>query len=145
MLGVLLLLACNRTFVVCYFGVRARETDRRAEFALRGVCRERGRLVSDAYSASLWFCLADPGWHRDVACLGCLPGAQELACLRVPELAPLYFGLWAAGQGVLPPVKVSPDRPEHALHAGAGGSSADEVRIVSAELLEGEYAGFCCV
>ena len=65
--------------------------------------------------------------------------------LAMPELALLYAGLWAAGQGVLPPVKVSPDRPEHALHAGAGGSSADEVRIASAELLEGEHACFRCV
>ena len=76
MLGDLLLLACNRTFVVCYFGVRAHEADRRAELALRGVCWERGRgLVCDTYSASLWLRLTDPGRHRGVACLGCLPGA----------------------------------------------------------------------
>ena len=38
MLGAFLLLACNRIFVVCFFGVRAHEADRRAELALRGVC-----------------------------------------------------------------------------------------------------------
>ena len=42
----------------------------------------------------------------------------------MPELALLYPGLRAVGQGVLPLVKVSPNRPEHALYAGAGGSSA---------------------
>ena len=34
---------------------------------------------------------------------------------------------------------------EHALYAGAGGSSADEVRIARAELLEGEHARVSCV
>ena len=34
MFGASLLLACNRIFVVGYFGVRAREADRRAELAL---------------------------------------------------------------------------------------------------------------
>ena len=58
MFGVSLLLACNRIFVVGYLGVRAREADRRAELALCGVCRERGRLVCDSYSAGLWLCLA---------------------------------------------------------------------------------------
>ena len=57
MLGAFLLLPCNRIFVVCFFGVRAHEADRRAELALRGVRWERGRLVCDSYSASLWlFC-----------------------------------------------------------------------------------------
>ena len=37
MFGAFLLLACNSIFVVGYFGVRAREADRRAELALRGV------------------------------------------------------------------------------------------------------------
>jgi hypothetical protein len=98
--------ACNRIVVVCFFGVRAHEADRRAELALRSVCWERGRIVCDAYSASLWLRLADPGLHRG---------------------------------SVLPPVEVSPNRPEHALHAGAGGSSAYEVRIVGAEFLKGEH------
>ena len=75
MLGAFLLLACNRTFVVCFLGVRAREADRRAELALRGVCWERGRLVCDTYSTSLWLRHAGPGRHRGVARLGCLPGA----------------------------------------------------------------------
>jgi len=74
MLGAFLLLACNRIFVVCFFGVRAHEADRRAELALRGVCWERGRLVCDSYGAGLWLRLADPGRHCGVACLGCLPG-----------------------------------------------------------------------
>jgi len=54
MLGAFLLLACNRIFVVCFFGVRAHEADRRAELALRGIRWERGRLVCDSYSPSLW-------------------------------------------------------------------------------------------
>jgi hypothetical protein len=41
MLGAFLLLACNRIVVVCFFGVRAHEADRRAELALRGVRWER--------------------------------------------------------------------------------------------------------
>ena len=40
MFGAFLLLACNSIFVVGYFGVRAREADRRAELALRGVSVE---------------------------------------------------------------------------------------------------------
>ena len=97
MLGVSLPLVCNMFLVVCFFGVRAREADRRAGLALRGVCWERGWLACDTYGASLWLHVTDLGRHRGVACIGCLPGAQELACLRVPELALLYSGLWAAG------------------------------------------------
>ena len=40
MFGASLLLACNRIFVVGYFGVRAREADRRAELALCGIFLE---------------------------------------------------------------------------------------------------------
>ena len=53
MLGVSLPLVCNMFLVVCFFVVRAREADRRAQLALRGVCGERGRLVCDAYSTCL--------------------------------------------------------------------------------------------
>ena len=74
-LGAFLLLACNsRILIVGVLGVGARKADRRAELALRGVCGERGLLVCDTYRASLWFCLADPGRHRGVTCVGCLPG-----------------------------------------------------------------------
>ena len=53
MLGVSLPLVCNMFLVVCFFGVRAREADRRAGLALRGVCWERGWLACDTYGASL--------------------------------------------------------------------------------------------
>ena len=55
-LGVYLLLACNRRIlVVCFFGVRAREADRRAGLTLRGVCRERGWLVCDTFFFFFFF------------------------------------------------------------------------------------------
>ena len=79
MLGVSLPLVCNMFLVVCFFVVRAREADRRAGLALRGVCWERGWLACDTYGASLWLHVTDLGRHRGVACIGCLPGAQELA------------------------------------------------------------------
>ena len=62
-------LACNLRILVvrfrfricyCLFVVGAREADRLAEFALRGVRGERGRLAGDPYGASLWFRFADP-------------------------------------------------------------------------------------
>jgi hypothetical protein len=56
MFGAFLLLACNSIFVVGYFGVRAREADRRAELALRGVCWERGRLVYSILLAASRVC-----------------------------------------------------------------------------------------
>ena len=106
-LGIFPLLACNSVvpiktvycnsliLVVCCLIFGAREADSRAELTLRGVRRERGLLVCDTYSARLRLCLADPGRHRSVTCIGCLPGTQEVAGPCVSELASLHPGPWA--------------------------------------------------
>ena len=104
-------LACNLRILVvrfrfrvcyCLLVVGAREADRLAELALRGVCGERGRVAGDSYDAGLWLSFADPGRYGSVSWTGCLSGTQQLPCPRVPELAALYPGLWASGQGAVP-------------------------------------------
>ena len=59
--------------------------------------RPRKGDVRNAYGAGLRLYFTDPGRHRGVACTGCLSGTQELARLRVPELARPYPRLWAIG------------------------------------------------
>jgi hypothetical protein len=43
-----------------------------------------------------------------------LAGGRAVGGPRMPELALLYLGLWATGQGVVPCAKVSGDPFEHA-------------------------------
>jgi hypothetical protein len=77
--------ACNMRILViryrfricyCFLVVGAREADRLAEFALRGVRGERSRVAGDPYGASLWFRLADPGRYGSVSWTGCLSGTR---------------------------------------------------------------------
>ena len=67
-LGVYPLLACNDAcnsliLIVCYFCVRARDTDRRAGLTPCGVRWECGRLSRDAYGTSLRLYFTDLGRH----------------------------------------------------------------------------------
>ena len=63
----------------------------------------------------------------------------------MPELALLYLGLWATGQGVVPCAKVSGDPFEHAPDTVASGPSTHKVRVASAQLPEREHTRVGCV